>query len=188
MQSRFRHIAFICSLAITPVATAESVSDRITQIEAETLVLKARERQLEVQASILTKQQDIMRRQAETDRMTNTPADDPVVRSIESIGRTAYATIELPNGLLVEAKVGDELANGMKVMAISPSEVTVERDGRRTRLTGASPLPPAFNPNYPNLDLGLIPSAAQSRSPAAPRGPTVPLPPQGAPKNRGVQK
>ena len=188
MQSRFRHIAFICSISIAPAAIAESVSDRISQIEAETLVLKARERQLEVQANILTKQQDIMRRQLEVDQTAgNTPIDDPVVRSIESIGRMAYATIEIANGLLVEAKVGDELPNGMKVIAISPSEVTVEQDGRRSRLTGASRLPPAFNPSYPNPDLGFIPSAVQSRNTAALRGPTVQALPQGA-QNRGVKR
>lgn len=191
MQSRFRHIAFICSLAITPAATAESVSDRVTQIEAETLVLKARERQLEVQANIIARQQDIMRRQLEADqadRMAgSTPNDAPIVRSIESIGRSTYATLQLASGHLIDAKVGDELPNGMKVMAINSNEVTIERDGKRSRLTGASTALPVFNPNYPNVDLGLIPLGVQSRSVAAPRGRAVQPSPQGA-QVRGVQR
>jgi type IV pilus biogenesis protein PilP len=148
-------------------ASDRSASDRLTQIEAETLLLKAREKQIDVQASIITKQNEIVLKQALNDQLTHKAVGgDPLVRSIEGIGKSLYATLQLSNGNLIEAKVGDVLPNGMKVVSIRPNEVTVQSGNKqRTRLGGAHPAPVHgdFNPNYPGpgLDLPPLPVAAQ---------------------------
>lgn len=142
-------------------ASDKSASERLTQIEAETLLLKAREKQIDVQASIITKQNEIILKQALNDQLTNKAvAGDPLVRSIEGIGKAMYATLQLHNGNLIDAKAGDVLPNGMKVVSIRPNEVIVQSaNKRRTRLGGASPAPVAgeFNPNYPSPGLSLPP-------------------------------
>jgi type IV pilus biogenesis protein PilP len=149
----------------------KSASDRLTQIETETLLLKAREKQIDVQASILTKQNEIVLKQAMNDQLTHkSVGGDPMVRSIEGIGKAMYATLQLGNGNLIEAKVGDVLPNGMKVVSIRPNEVTVQsRNKQHMRLGGAIPTPAhgEFNPNYPGPGLTLppIPVAVQ-RGPA----------------------
>jgi type IV pilus biogenesis protein PilP len=118
----------------------KSAADRLTQIEAETLVLKAREKQIDAQAAILTKQNEIAMKRALNDQLSNkTSSGDPVVRSIEGIGRAIYATLQLNNGSMIEARAGDVLPNGMKVVSVRPNEVVVlSRNKRRIRLAGTS--------------------------------------------------
>ncbi len=123
-------------LAFTPAdATAnEPTVDNLTRLEAETSVLKARAKKLEVQAQIAT-------RQAELAKLT-APAvmGDPTVRSVEGIGRQVYATLQLENGSTLDVKVGDVLPNGMKIESISPNAVVVEKLGKRRFRLGTTPV------------------------------------------------
>src|SRR6476469_1407488 len=99
MRNNSGRFILLSLLAASCAVHAESASDRVTKLEAETLVLKAREKQLEVQASILARQHEILLKQAASDRLTQSSVTgDPVVRSIESIGNTTYATLQLSNG------------------------------------------------------------------------------------------
>ncbi len=147
MQNKPRYLALLFSLGCAGAAHAESVSDKLTRIEAETLVLKAREKQLEVQSGILAKQADIAARQAATDRLAQAPvAGNPVVHSIEGIGRTMYATLQLDSGNSVDVQVGDILPNGMKVVSIRPNQVIAETaKKRRVRLAAAPQVPTTQN-------------------------------------------
>ncbi|RJF96860.1 type IV pilus biogenesis protein PilP [Noviherbaspirillum cavernae] len=164
MQSKFCQVKFgafilVAGLACAGSAFAESASDSLTRIEAETLVLKAREKQLDVQASIIAKQNDIAAKQVVHDQLTQpSVAGDPVIRSIEGIGRKMFATLQMGNGTIVDAQAGDVLANGMRVVSISQSEVIVQSGKKkRTRLAAYSSTPTAFNPSYPNAGVSLPP-------------------------------
>lgn len=141
MQNNLKPILAALCILLPVTALADSTSDSLTRIEAETLLLKAREKQLAVRAQIVAKQAEIASRQAESNRLARiASAGDPVIRSVEGIGSTVYATLQLDNGSTVEAKVGDVLPNGMKVVAVNPNEVIVETQKRkRVRLgTGAA--------------------------------------------------
>jgi len=126
----------MCALAAVP-ANAESTSDALTRIEAETLVLKAKERQLEVQSSILTKQNEIATKQSMGSPLTETSAGgDPVVRAIEGIGSGLYATLQMSNGSIVDVQPGSELPGGMKIVSIKTGSVFARtREGRTIRLS-----------------------------------------------------
>ena len=52
MQNNLRYLVLFTGIALSSAALAESASEQLTRIEAETLLLKAREKQLDVQASI----------------------------------------------------------------------------------------------------------------------------------------
>src|SRR4051794_25263226 len=112
MQNKFRPNRFgafilVAGLASAGSAFAETASDSLTRIEAETMVLKAREKQLDVQANIIAKQNDIAAKQIVHDQMTQPAvAGDPVVRSIEGIGRNMFASLQMGNGTIVDAKAG----------------------------------------------------------------------------------
>ena len=137
---------------------AESTSESLTRIEAETMVLKAREKQLEVQASIVTKQNEIAARQSVTAAL-NQPevVGDPVVRAIEGIGSRMYATLQLSDGSLVDVQQGDTLPGGMKIVAVHPREVLASNKGRQFRLGTYAPVLTGFNPNFPGP--GVPPAA-----------------------------
>lgn len=168
MQSNLKYVVLLSGLICAGSSWAESASDNLTRIEAETLVLKARERQLDVQSKIIAKQNEIAAKQADTDRLTQAAVvGNPMIRSVEGIGRTMYATLQLDNGNIVDVQAGDVLSNGMKVVSIKPNEVIAETEKkRRIRLATISHTPATFNPNFPGPGLALPPLLP----PAPPRG------------------
>jgi type IV pilus biogenesis protein PilP len=159
MRNKSKLAALLAAWVACGSALADAVSDQLTRLEAETLVLKAREKQLEVQAGIIAKQNDIMAKQALNDRLTQAAViGDPVIRSIEGVGSALYATLQLADGSVVDAQAGDVLSNGMRVISIKPKEVIVEnKKKRRVRLAGMSHSPAQFNPGYPGTGLALPP-------------------------------
>lgn len=150
--------AALC-IAFPAVACADSTSDSLTRIEAETLLLKAREKQLAVQAQIVAKQTEIASRQAENYRLARTAsAGDPVIRSVEGIGRNMVATLQLDNGSTVDARVGDVLPNGMRVASVSVNEVIVEtQKNKRIRLSTGSAAAASYAAGNPSVSMALPP-------------------------------
>jgi type IV pilus biogenesis protein PilP len=166
MQNNLKPCLMLCCLvAFTVAAAAESTVDSLGKIESETLLLKARQKQLDVQAQIVSKQSEIATKQAEVDRLTLTHTatlGDPMIRSIEGIGKIIYATLQLDNGNTMDVKTGDTLPNGMRILSIRQNDVVVETVGkRRIRLgtstsTGTVAATP-YNPAYSNMATALPP-------------------------------
>ncbi|WP_136416902.1 type IV pilus biogenesis protein PilP [Herbaspirillum sp. ST 5-3] len=171
MRNNLKALILICGAAIGGHALAESASESLTRIEAETLILKAREKQLDIQARIIARQNEIAARQTDTTRMSQvTPASNPVIQSVEEIGGTPYATLQLDNGTLVDVKVGDELPNGMKIVSIGLNDVVVKTSKkRRIHLATAAQTATVFNPNLPRPGIGL-----PSLTPIAPQAANLP--------------
>jgi type IV pilus biogenesis protein PilP len=161
MPNYLKHATLLSGLALSVSVFAESASDNLTRIEMETLVLKAREKQLDVQAKILAKQSEIASKQAESDRITQSPMiGNPVILSIEGLGKSMFATLQLDNGNTVDVQAGDMLSNGMKVVSIRVNEVVIETaKKKRVRLAAVSQTPAAFDASYPSAGLRLPPLA-----------------------------
>lgn len=160
MRNDLRTAICLVAAIVSGAAYAESASDSLTRIEAETMVLKAREKQLDVQSSIMAKQNDIIARQHMREQLTqNAVVGDPVIRSVEGIGKRMYAALQLADGSVVDVAVGDTLSNGMRVVSIRANEVIVENGKRRrTRLATASHVQQqSFNPTFPNPGVNLVP-------------------------------
>lgn len=145
-------------------AGAESTSDILSRIEAETLVLKAREKQLEIQSNIVTRQNEIAVKQSMTTAITQpVVVGDPLIRAIEGMGGKMYATLQLSDGSVVDVQQGDVLSSGMKIVAISAREVVaLSKDNRRIRLGAYAQQHTGFNPAFPGAGLSL--PAPQLRS------------------------
>jgi type IV pilus biogenesis protein PilP len=147
--------------AAAPAASAATVNaaDALTRIEAETLVLKARERQLAVQAAILTRQNEIAGKQDEGARLVSAPVSgNPVVQALEGIGADKFATLLFDTGRVLEVRNGDVLADGMRVVAVQSNGVIVETaKKKRIRLNMAGGAPAPFNPSLPRPAVGLPP-------------------------------
>ncbi|MBP0597296.1 type IV pilus biogenesis protein PilP [Herbaspirillum sp. LeCh32-8] len=161
MQSKHFNALFSVAMAAfaaswsTPCA-AETTSESLTRIEAETMVLKAREKQLEIQASIVGRQNEIAAKQSLTAAMNQAEVvGDPVVRAIEGIGGRMYATLQMSDGSIVDVQQGDTLPGGMKIVAIGQREVVAQSNGRRLRLSAYAPPANGFNPNFPGPGLGM---------------------------------
>ena len=155
--------ALTLALCMLPPAAvrAESTAASLTRIEAETMLLRAREKQLEVQSSIITKQNEIAAKQT-MGAMLNQPVvvGDPV-RAVEGLGDTMFATLEMSNGSIVEVQAGSTLPGGMRIVSIQNNEVMASAPGRkRIRLSGYTQQVNAFNPSTP----APMPVAAAPRS------------------------
>lgn len=161
-KPRTKPCAVLAALLVCGAVLADPTSDKLTQIEVETLLLKARERQLDVQASILTKQNDIAARQNAGQQGTQNPvAGDPVVQGMEGIGGAVFASLLLSDGSIADVQVGDVLVNGMRVISITPAGVVVQQGKKRVRLARHAVRQAAFNPHLPSPGVMLpLPVAA----------------------------
>src|SRR5688572_30500509 len=103
MPNCLKHLVLLAGLAVSGTVIAESASENLSRIEAETLILKAREKQLDVQAKIIAKQSEIASKQAESDRRTHAAeSGNPVILAIEGVGKAMFATLQLANGTTVD--------------------------------------------------------------------------------------
>ena len=138
MGNNRKSILVLLAFTASGFACAESTSDALTRIEAETMLLKAREKQLDVQANILSKQNEIaLKRGVATTLPQISTGPDPVLRGIEGLGTTLYATLEMASGVF-EVQRDDVLPNGMRVVSITMNGVTLRHpSGRNAQLTVA---------------------------------------------------
>jgi type IV pilus biogenesis protein PilP len=166
MQNKLALLWVAVAMLHVASASAESVAESLTRIEAENLVLKARERQLEIQSNIVTRQNEIAVKQNMTSAI-NQPVvvGDPVIRAIEGVGSKIYATLQLNDGSVVDVQQGDTLSNGMKVVSITPREVVVmSKNNQRIRLATYVQQNMGINGGLSGGALGM--PATQSRSAA----------------------
>lgn len=168
MRNKLKCCALLLGIGWASLSAAETVSDSLTRIESETLILKAREKQLEAQSNILARQSEIAVKQAVSDILSQSAvAGNPLIRSIEGIGRALHATLQLSNGALVEVQAGDVLSNGMRIVSIRPNEVIAETAKKqRVRLVAGYTPPSGANTPYP----GAYPASGQAAPPMLPPG------------------
>jgi len=122
-------------------AMAQTPAKQLTQIEAETAVLKARQRKLEVQAQIAAKEAEIAQRNAETQRAAQTPSPQaPVLRGVEGVGGKLFATVEVPGYGLVDVGKGDKLPDGSRVVEVKVNEMVINSAGRHRLTLGIVPV------------------------------------------------
>ncbi len=159
MQNKYILRAVLLAAAVAAgadMAHAESTAETLTRIEAETMVLKAREKQLEVQANIVGRQNEIAAKQTMTAALSQTEVvGDPVIRAIEGIGSRMYATLQMSDGSTIDVQQGDTLPGGMKIVSIGPREVVAQSGSRRMRLASYAPSLSGFNPNFPGPGIGM---------------------------------
>lgn len=164
MQNYLKKLVLASALVLPVPLWAETASGDLSKIEAETMVLKARERQLDVQAKIIARQSEIASRQAESDRIVQSASPgNPVIMAIEGIGTNVFATLRMENGTTVDVRAGETLSDGMKVVSIKTNEVIIESaKKKRTRLATATHSTTAFDASYPSSGLHLPPLAPPS--------------------------
>jgi type IV pilus biogenesis protein PilP len=163
MRNELKTIALLSCLACSGTALAQTTAGELSRIEAETTLLKATAKKVEVQAQIAAKQAEIDRLNKTSSNRDAMPAGygDPTVHAVEGIGRNRYATLNFGGGVMMDVRVGDVLPNGMKVISINPNEVIIG-SGKKNRVR-------LVQSGYP------VPAPAHSGAPL----PTLPAPSAG---------
>ncbi|WP_158229195.1 type IV pilus biogenesis protein PilP [Collimonas sp. PA-H2] len=164
----------ISCLVLPGAVQADSIADSLSRIEAETLILKAQEKQIQVKAQIADREAEIASKQLASGRASRSATlTDPTVKGVEGIGRNLVASLLLENGSSIDVKAGETLANGMRIVSIRSNEVIAETQGRRrVRLAPAAPQAPAgatAYPAYPTAMVALPPLAPMTPAKGAAR-------------------
>ena len=129
-------------LALGSSVLASVTVQDISTIQGETLRLKA-----ELAKATVQKQLD------ETGKSEGS-STAPVVKSVVGVGTALIATFVYSNGTSVDARVGDTLPGGYRVVEILSNRVTLSQAGRRF-VVGFSaevpvvPPPPSVSPSFP---------------------------------------
>jgi type IV pilus biogenesis protein PilP len=115
--------------APAPAQAAVPAAAELMRLQEDTVVLKAQLKKLDAQAEVAQREQAL-------DRMGDTPAyDDVRVMATQSLGNRMWATMSLNDGSEVDARPGDTLPNGLRIIAIHSGSVLVERrSGKRSEL------------------------------------------------------
>lgn len=151
-------------------AGARATADSLARIENETLLLKAKERQMAVRLQLATQRNDLAQRHLQTKQLERPArAGDPTVVAVEGIGQRMHAILLMDNGSQLDAAIGETLPNGMTVLSVRAGEVVVGQ-GRKERIRLAhAPAPGAGN--------AAAGAAAQARTPwTLPALPSMPPP------------
>jgi type IV pilus biogenesis protein PilP len=149
--------AMAAPAASTP-ASNSGAARRLTAIEAETAVLKAQQRKLEVQAQIATKQAEIAAREGEARRAALVRAGEaPVLRGIDGVGKRLFASVEVPGYGMLDVGAGDKLPDGSRVVSVGTGEIVIEGAGRKRTTLGVAPSSPGATAQHVDGGHGALP-------------------------------
>jgi type IV pilus biogenesis protein PilP len=103
------------------------------------------------QRLLVKAQVELMNAQAELKTKGATTANidqsyAPTVKMVQGVDNSLFATFLYPGNMTMDARVGDTISGGYKVLAISVNQVVLSKDGERIRL-GFSASPPTPLPS-----------------------------------------
>lgn len=155
MQSKqlaFSKVLFCVAFAtLSCVAANAQTVGNLSQIQAETLVLKARASRAAAQVDLESKS-----------RQTIGEGDLPMIRAMTNVSGKRSVILAYGNGSSIEAKVSDSIPGGYVVSAISAEGVTLMKGGK------------SYSPARQPMSSSAYTSGQQAY-PGAPV-PTVPMP------------
>lgn len=146
----------LVAVSFATSASAETAAEEIARINEEIAVLSAKLAQLEVEAKIATKRQELRKSEGKG----GSDEQRPVVRSIEGVNNVMHATLALGNGITQTVAKGGKV-NGWTVTQINIDSVVLAR-GKETVVLGFghSPAPsansgPSTPPSNPTSPAGF---------------------------------
>lgn len=131
-------------LGLVPVVCmAQATVGDMSQIQGETLILKAKANREAARADLDA------RARAAGGYTAADEANVPVVKSVYGSRDTYVATLVYPNGTSMEAKAGDTLNGGFKVAKVSVDRVELVKNKKVIPLTFSATSPSAGPANIP---------------------------------------
>ena len=117
----------------TPMADGLKTVGDLARIQSETMVLRAQIDRASAEAELAGKTNNVDMSQQ---------ANMPVVRAVYGAGGVMYATFLFVNGLTQDAKAGQVIKGGYKVVELSVDRVVLARGGHRFDAGFASSVSP----------------------------------------------
>ncbi len=134
-------VALLLMFAVVPTYAADNTVGTLSEIQADTLVLRARAEQAEAKKKLGDDTGGVASATSTAYGATNPGGIAPVVRGVHGANKNLYATFLYSNGSTVEARQGDQIPGGFRVVALSAERVEIQRGNERIQV-GFSSIPP----------------------------------------------
>lgn len=130
----------VLALAAPASFAADNTVGALSEIQADTLLLRARAEQADARKK-LGEDAGGAPPMSSAYGATNPGGIAPVVRGVHGANKNLYATFLYSNGSTVEGRLGDQIPGGFRVVALSAERVEIQR-GRERIQVGFSSIPP----------------------------------------------
>lgn len=129
-------VALIPLMVAAAFAQAEGTVGDLSRIQSETIILKAKVSRATAQSELDAKSRV---------GQVNDDVDAPVVKSVYGVGRKLFASFLYSNGVAMDAKQGDTILGGYKVVTLTVDKVELGK-GKRRFVVGFSATAPTPAP------------------------------------------
>ncbi|OHE80662.1 MAG: hypothetical protein A2X76_01325 [Lysobacterales bacterium GWF1_69_6] len=153
-------VALLLTLAALPTFAADNTVGTLSEIQADTLVLRARAEQADAKKKLGEDAAGVAPATSSAYGATNPGGIAPVVRGVHGANKNLYATFLYSNGSTVEARQGDQIPGGFRVIALSAERVEIQRGSERIQV-GFSSIPPIATVKLTNDGATPMNSASQ---------------------------
>lgn len=134
-------LLFAFGLAAPASFAADNTVGALSEIQADTLVLRARAEQADARRKLGEDAGGSSVAMSSAYGSTNPGGIAPVVRGVHGANKNLYATFLYSNGSTVEGRLGDQIPGGFRVVALSAERVEIQRGTERIQV-GFSSIPP----------------------------------------------
>lgn len=129
---------FVGALA-SGFAMAEATVGDLSQIQGDTIIIRAK-------ANRAAAQQDLdAKARGSLPSYVGGDSEAPVVKAVYGAGKQLYATFLYGSGVVMDAKAGDTILGGFKVISVAVEKVELSKDGTKVQV-GYSASAPARAP------------------------------------------
>ncbi|MDH0341964.1 type IV pilus biogenesis protein PilP [Chromobacterium haemolyticum] len=132
-------VAVISTLAAVTAAHGEGTVGDLSSIQSETILIRAKVSRAEAQAQLDA------RTKGKGGAENNGDMALPVVKFVYGVGKQLSATFLYSSGEAIDAKVGDTILGGYKVVSLTVDKVEVAK-GKKRFLVGFSGAAPTISP------------------------------------------
>lgn len=134
-------VALIPLIVAAAFAQAEGTVGDLSRINSETIILRAKVSRAMAQSELDAK--------SRAGQITDAVVDMPVVKSVYGVGRKLFANFLYSNGVAMDAKLGDTILGGYKVVTLTVDKVELAKGKKRfvVGYSATAPMPvPQANP------------------------------------------
>ena len=118
----------LVSVLVSGPAMAEATVGDLSQIQGDTILIRAK-------ASRAAAQQDLdAKARGGLPSYVGADSEAPVVKAVYGAGKQLYATFLYGSGVVMDAKAGDTILGGFKVVSVAVEKVELTKDGMKVQV------------------------------------------------------
>ena len=130
----------LLGMLVSGMAMAEATVGDLSQIQGDTIIIRAKANRAAAQQDLDAKARGGLPSYAGGD------TDAPVVKAVYGAGKQLYATFLYGSGVVMDAKAGDTILGGFKVVSVAVEKVELSKDGNKVQVGYSASAPTRSSP------------------------------------------